>query len=170
MVEANPVVGAGAPQAGLQGVQARGNAGSPAGGARAGNAVAEQLPPPPPRFSTTPGHYNNPVDNVFAAAHALEQIPFDNSPASIEARRAIDLLRTAVVQQNNNPRGSQAFNSEPQRSRTRTRHGEPVAARSVQNRLGPVNQQVQQHNQQVMQQQQPAAAPQRVVAPAMSAA
>ena len=147
---ANPVMGAGAPQAELRG------AGSPAGGARAGEAATEQLPPPPPRFNTPPGHYNNPVDNVFAAAHTLQQIPFDNSPAGIEARRAVDLLRTAVVQQNNNPRGSQAFNSEPQRSRTRSRHGEPPAARSIQNRLGPVNPQGQHQNQQVIQPPQPA--------------
>ena len=141
--------GAGAPLTGLPGAPERNSEG-------AGVAVIEQQPPPPPRFDPPSGHYNKPVDNIFAATNALERIPFDNSPAGLEARRAVDLLRTDVVQQNNNPRGSQAFNSEPARTRTRTRQPEPVATRSVQRRLGSVNRPAPQPVHQQQQQQAPA--------------
>ena len=55
-------------------------------------------PPPPFRFHTPPGHFNNPMDNVYATTLALDLIPLGNSPREVETRRAVEMLRTAVVQ------------------------------------------------------------------------
>ena len=55
-------------------------------------------PPPPSRFHTPLGHFNNPMDNVYATTLALDRIPLGNSPREVETRRAVEMLRTAVVQ------------------------------------------------------------------------
>ena len=68
--------------------------GNVTGGVRDNTGVV----PPPPRFHTPPGHYNNPTDNVYAATLALDRIPLGDSPREVETRRAIDMLRTAVIQ------------------------------------------------------------------------
>lgn len=66
------------------------------------HAPARPHPTEPAHFCTPEGHYSNPVDNMLAAAHNLTVIPITgNSPAEIEARNAIEMLKTAVVQQAN---------------------------------------------------------------------
>ena len=65
---------------------------------RAGGNEGAAPPPPPSRFHTPPGHFNNPMDNVYAATLALDRIPLGNSPREIETRWAVEMLRTAVVQ------------------------------------------------------------------------
>ena len=54
----------------------------------------------PQYVSTPPGHYSNPLDNIVAAASRLAALPTDGeSPVVVEARRARDLLQTALNQQ-----------------------------------------------------------------------
>jgi len=56
----------------------------------------------PRRFHTPQGHYQNPVDNMYAAANILTQmVPTGDDPVNAEARRAIQMLSTAVLQQAN---------------------------------------------------------------------
>ena len=74
------------------------------------------VPPHSPRFHTPPGHYNNPTDNVYAATQALDHIPLGNSPREIETRRAIDMLRTAVVQQAKYPDNRSGLHGTPYNS------------------------------------------------------
>lgn len=60
-------------------------------------------PPNPPiqptegqiaRFRTPRGHFSNPVDNVLTATRHLESLPIHgNTPAEIEARNAIEMLK-----------------------------------------------------------------------------
>ena len=83
--------------------------GSPAvqtGGA-IGNTGA--MLPPVPRFHTPAGHYHNPADNLYAATLALDRIPLGDSPAAMETRHAIELLRTAVAQQAQYPHRKSAL-------------------------------------------------------------
>ena len=48
------------------------------------------------------GHFSNPVDNMLAAATNLVALPITwNTPFEIEARNAIDMLKTTVAQQAN---------------------------------------------------------------------
>ena len=70
---------------------------------RAGGNEGAVPPPPSSRFQTPPGHFNNPMDNVSAATLALDRIPLGNSPREVETRRAVEMLRTTVVQQANFP-------------------------------------------------------------------
>lgn len=50
--------------------------------------------------STPLGHYSNPLNNIVAAASRLADLPTDGeSPVAVEARRARDLLQTALNQQ-----------------------------------------------------------------------
>ena len=59
-------------------------------------------PQQPERFHTHVGHFNNPVDNIWAATNNLAQIPIDaRNPLGVEAMKAIEILQTAVVQQLN---------------------------------------------------------------------
>ena len=58
------------------------------------NNVVPQYVPTPPR------HYSNPLNNIVAAASCLAALPTDGeSPVAVEARRARDLLQTALNQQ-----------------------------------------------------------------------
>ena len=60
---------------------------------RQNNIVPQYVPTPP-------GHYSNPLDNIVAAASRLAALPTDGeSPVAVEARRARDLLQTALNQQ-----------------------------------------------------------------------
>ena len=102
--------GAGATAAALPGLLAGGARGNPG------------LPPRTPRFHTPTGHFSNPADNVYAATLALDRIPLGDSPAEIEARRAIDMLRIAVVQQVQYSKEKSALHSTTYRSKSR--HGE----------------------------------------------
>ena len=59
---------------------------------RQNNIVPQYVPMPP-------GHYSNLLDNIVAAASRLAALPTDDkSPVSIEARRARELLQTALNQ------------------------------------------------------------------------
>ena len=60
-------------------------------------AAAGGMPPPADRFHTPNGHYSNPADNVYAATLALCRMPIDQSPEGEEARRAIEMLKTAIT-------------------------------------------------------------------------
>ena len=64
---------------------------------------AQQLPSQQPRrFHTPQGHYQSPVDNMYAAANILTQmVPTGDDPINTEARRAIQMLSTAALQQAN---------------------------------------------------------------------
>ena len=59
------------------------------------------MPPAPPQYvPTPPGHYNNPLENMVAAAARLAALPVDgDSPTAIETRRVRELLQTALAQQ-----------------------------------------------------------------------
>lgn len=75
------------------------------------------------RFHTLQGHFSNPVDNVLAATRHLESLPiYGNSQAEIEARNAIEMLKTAVVQHAQYSHGLDRLHSTPQASHTRSRH------------------------------------------------
>ena len=80
--------------------------------------------PPVPRFHTPAGHYRNPADNLYAATVALDRIPLGDSPAAIETRQAIEMLRTAVAQQAQYPHRKSALHSTTYRSHPRSYHGE----------------------------------------------
>jgi len=79
-------------------------------------AAAGGMPPPADRFHTPSGHYSNPADNVYAATLALCRMPIDQSPEGEEARRAIEMLKTAITQQGNMPDKSGALHSTPYNS------------------------------------------------------
>ena len=81
-------------------------------------------PPPPSRFHTPPGHFNNPMDNVYAATLALDRIPLGNSPREVETQRAVEMLRTAVVQQANYPDNRSGMHGTPYNSQSKSRQGE----------------------------------------------
>ena len=106
--------------------------GSPAiqtGGA-IGNTGA--MLPPVPRFHTPAGHYHNPADNLYAAIVALDRIPLGDSPAAMETRQAIEMLRIAVAQQAQYPHRKSALHSTTYRSHPRSYHGESPRPAGVQ--------------------------------------
>ncbi|KAI5020702.1 hypothetical protein ZWY2020_045590 [Hordeum vulgare] len=71
-----------------------------------------------PRFQTPQGHFSNPVDNVLAATRHLESLSiYGNSPAEIEARNAIEMLKTTVVQNAQFSHSLDRLHSTPQASR-----------------------------------------------------
>ena len=57
-------------------------------------------PPQAPQYvPIPPGHYDNPLENMMAAAARLAALPVDgDSPAAIETRRVRELLQTALAQ------------------------------------------------------------------------
>ncbi|KAI4965102.1 hypothetical protein ZWY2020_057506 [Hordeum vulgare] len=71
-----------------------------------GGTIPPPIPPPDQpmdthatRFQTPRGHFSNPIDNVMAATRHLESLLiYGNTPAEIEARNAIEMLKTVVVQ------------------------------------------------------------------------
>ncbi|KAI5019429.1 hypothetical protein ZWY2020_044317 [Hordeum vulgare] len=72
-----------------------------------------------PRFRTPQGHFSNPVDNVLAATRHLESLPIHgNTPAEIEARNAIEMLKTAVVQNAQFSHSPERLHNTPQASYT----------------------------------------------------
>ena len=106
------------------------------------------LPPRTPRFHTPAGHYSNPADNVYAATLALDRIPLGDTPAEIEARRAIDMLRTAVVQQTQYSREKSALHSTTYRSKSRNGGNPPLAGPVAAQQQNPPQQNQNQNNQQ----------------------
>ena len=111
--------------------------------------------PPVPRFHTPAGHYCNPADNRYAATVALDRIPLGDSPATMETRHAIELLRTAVAQQAQYPHRKSALHSTTYRSHPRSHHGEsarPAGAQEEPQALA--GQQVPHHPRQAAQQHQ----------------
>ncbi|KAI4994316.1 hypothetical protein ZWY2020_029364 [Hordeum vulgare] len=80
--------------------QTPGMGAAPAGGlGRPPNPPIQPTEGQIPRFRTPRGHFSNPVDNVLAATRHLESLPIHgNTPAEIEARNAIEMLKTVVVQ------------------------------------------------------------------------
>ena len=77
-----------------------------------------------PSFHTPAGHYHNPADNLYAATVALDRILLGDSPAAIETRHAIEMLRTAMAQQAQYPHRKSALHSTTYRSHPRSHHGE----------------------------------------------
>ncbi|KAI4989864.1 hypothetical protein ZWY2020_038227 [Hordeum vulgare] len=79
---------------------------TPGAGAAPGGGPGRPLNPPAqpaedhiPRFRMPQGHFSNPMDNVLAATRHLESLSIHgNTPAEIEARNAIEMLKTAVDQ------------------------------------------------------------------------
>ena len=128
---------------GRAGVAAAAVPGLLAGGAR-GNPG---LPPRTPRFHTPAGHYSNPADNVYAATLALDRIPLGDTPAEIEARRAIDMLRTAVAQQVQYSKEKSALHYTTYRSKSRHGGNPPLAGFAAAQQQNPPqqNQNNQQH-------------------------
>ena len=58
----------------------------------------QQSPQQPQRFHTPQGHYVSPVENLFAATNILARLaPAGNTPMDREARRASEMLSTAVI-------------------------------------------------------------------------
>lgn len=75
------------------------------------------------RFQTPRGHFSNPVDTVLVATRHLESLSiYGNSPVEIEARNAIEMLKTAVVQHAQYSHSLDRLHSTPQASHTRSRH------------------------------------------------
>ena len=58
----------------------------------------------------------NPTDNVYATTLALDRISLGDSPRDVETRRAIDMLRTAIVQQANYPDNRSGLHGTPYNS------------------------------------------------------
>ncbi|KAI4987786.1 hypothetical protein ZWY2020_028544 [Hordeum vulgare] len=80
------------------------------------------------RFQTPWGHFSNPVDNMLSATRHLESLPIHgNSPAEVEARNAIQILKTTVLQQAQYSYSRERLHSTPQASHTRSRHDDPPA-------------------------------------------
>ncbi|KAI4979696.1 hypothetical protein ZWY2020_016449 [Hordeum vulgare] len=73
---------------------------TPGGGpGRPPNPPAQPAEDHIPRFRTPQGHFSNPVDIVLAATRHLESLLIHgNTPAKIEARNTIEMLKMAVVQ------------------------------------------------------------------------
>ncbi|KAI4980333.1 hypothetical protein ZWY2020_020818 [Hordeum vulgare] len=84
-----------------------------------------------PRFRTPQGHFSNPVDNVLAASRHLESLPIHGTtPAEIEARNAIEILKKAVVQNAQFSHSLDRLHSTPQASYTRSRPEDQPAVNS----------------------------------------
>ena len=78
----------------------------------------QQSPQQPQRFHTPQGHYVSPVENLFAATNILARLaPAGNTPMDREARRAIEMLSTAVIQQANMSEHAGRLHSTPYNSR-----------------------------------------------------
>ncbi|KAI5000110.1 hypothetical protein ZWY2020_004699 [Hordeum vulgare] len=103
--------------------QTPGMGAAPAGGpGRPPNPPIQPTEGQIPRFRTPRGHFSNPVDNVLAATRHLESLPIHgNTPAEIEARNAIEMLKTAVVQNAQFSHSPERLHSTPQASYTRSR-------------------------------------------------
>ena len=83
------------------------------------------------RFQTPRGHFSNPVDNVLAATRHLESLSiYGNSLDEIEARNAIEMLKTVVVQHAQYSHSLDRLHSTPQVSHTRSRHEDLPAVTS----------------------------------------
>ena len=90
--------------------------------------------------STPPGHYSNPLDNIVAASSRLAALPTDGeSPVAVEARRARDLLQTALNQQQAYSHSRERIHSTPRPSRSYNRHveDEPAVSSSARRRNSP---------------------------------
>ena len=65
-------------------------------------------------FLTTVDHFSNPADNMLATTTNLVALPITgNTPFDIEARNAIDMLKTTVAQQANYSYSQQRLHSTP---------------------------------------------------------
>jgi hypothetical protein len=96
--------------------------------------------PPPHHVLTPPGHFSNPVDNLFVATTTLAALPITgNMPVEIEARNAIEKLKTTMVQQANYSYSRERLHSTPvpSRTRSRSRHTESPGASSTRRRREP---------------------------------
>ncbi|KAI5014094.1 hypothetical protein ZWY2020_055484 [Hordeum vulgare] len=96
---------------------------APAGGSgRPRNPSAQPVEGQIPRFRMPQDHFSYPVDNVLAATRHLESLPIHgNTPAEIEARNAIEMLKTVVVQNAQFSHSLERLHSTPQASYTRSR-------------------------------------------------
>ena len=100
---------------------------------RQNNIVPQYVPTPP-------GHYSNPLDNIVAAASQLAALPTDGeSPVAIEARRARDLLQTALNQQQAYSHSCERIHSTLRPSRSYSRHveDEPAVSSTARHRNSP---------------------------------
>ena len=91
---------------------------------------------PTPHVPTPPGHYSNPLDNIVVAASRLAALPIEGtSPIAMEARRAKELLDTALTQQQAYSYSRERIHSTPRPSRSYTRHlDEPAVSSSARRR------------------------------------
>ncbi|KAI4986335.1 hypothetical protein ZWY2020_018965 [Hordeum vulgare] len=111
---------------------------TPGAGAAPGEGPGQPPNPPVqpiedriPRLRTPQGHFSNQVDNVLAATRHLESLPIHgNTPAEIEARNAIEMLKTAVVQNAQFSHSLDRLHSTPQASYTRSRPEDQPAVNS----------------------------------------
>ncbi|KAI4972727.1 hypothetical protein ZWY2020_003652 [Hordeum vulgare] len=105
---------------------------APAGGpGHPPNPPAQPIEDQIPRFRTPQGHFSTPVDNVLAATRHLESLPIhSNIRAEIEARKAIEMLKTAVVQNAQFSHSLERLHSTPQASYTRSRPDDQPAVNS----------------------------------------
>ncbi|KAI4981570.1 hypothetical protein ZWY2020_022062 [Hordeum vulgare] len=112
-----------------------------------GGPVQPPNPPPPQPtdahatlFQTPQGHFSNPMDNVLAATRHLESLPiYGNSTGEVEARNAIEMLKTALVQHAQYSHSLDQLHYTPQASHTRSRHEDQPAVTSGQRRLPQTN-------------------------------
>ncbi|KAI5001229.1 hypothetical protein ZWY2020_011286 [Hordeum vulgare] len=83
------------------------------------------------RFRTPQFHFSNPVDNVLAATRHLESLPIQgNTPVEREARNAVEMLKTAVVQNAQFSHSLERLHSTHQASYTRSRPEDQPAVNS----------------------------------------
>ena len=74
---------------------------------------------PPYYTPTPPGHFSNPLENLIAASACLAALPMEgDSPTAIETRRVIELLQTALAQQEAYSYSRDRIHSTPRPSRS----------------------------------------------------
>ncbi|KAI4975308.1 hypothetical protein ZWY2020_048915 [Hordeum vulgare] len=100
-----------------------------------GGEPARPLPQPTEthatRFHTPRGHFSNPVENMLAATRHLKSLPVHgNSPAKVEVRNTIEMLKMVVVQQAQYSYSRERLHSTPQASHIRSRHDDLPAVNS----------------------------------------
>ena len=111
--------------------------GAPGAGAPVQHPTAERNRQVVPtlHIPTPPGHYSNPLDNIVAVASRLAALPIEGtSPVAMEARRAKELLDTALTQQQAYSYSRERIHSTPRQSRSYTRNWDEPAVSSSERR------------------------------------
>ena len=77
------------------------------------------------------GHVSNRVDNVLAATRHLESLPIrGNTALEVDAQNAIEMLKTAVVEQAQFSYSRDRLHATPHASHTKSRQDDPPAVSS----------------------------------------